>query len=46
LPTGCSFHPRCRMAIDECRASLPPRVETAPGHHAECFRAQEVFDGR
>jgi oligopeptide transport system ATP-binding protein len=46
LPTGCSFHPRCRMATDECRASLPPRIEMAPGHHAECFRAQEVFDGR
>jgi oligopeptide transport system ATP-binding protein len=46
LPTGCSFHPRCRMAIDKCRTSLPPRVEMAPGHHAECFRAREVFDGR
>ena len=46
LPTGCSFHPRCRMATDACRASLPPRLEMAPGHHAECFRAHEVFDGR
>jgi oligopeptide/dipeptide ABC transporter ATP-binding protein len=46
LPGGCSFHPRCRMATGECRASLPPGVETAPGHRAECFRAQEVFDGR
>jgi oligopeptide transport system ATP-binding protein len=46
LPNGCSFHPRCRMATDACRASLPPRVAMAPGHHAECFRAQEVFDGR
>jgi len=46
LPTGCSFHPRCRMATGECRASPPPRVEMAPGHHAECFRAQEVFGGR
>ena len=46
LPKGCSFHPRCRMAIDACRASLPPSVELAPGHHAECFRAREVFDGR
>jgi oligopeptide transport system ATP-binding protein len=46
LPSGCSFHPRCRWAIDACRVSLPPRVEMAPGRHAECFRAQEVFDGR
>ena len=46
LPKGCSFHPRCRMATAECRQSLPPRVEVAVSHHAECFRAQEVFDGR
>ncbi|MFT5174772.1 MAG: oligopeptide transport system ATP-binding protein [Gammaproteobacteria bacterium] len=46
LPTGCSFHPRCRMATDECRAYAPPPVQVAIGHHAECFRAQEVFDGR
>jgi oligopeptide/dipeptide ABC transporter ATP-binding protein len=46
LPAGCSFHPRCRMANDACRASRPPTVEIAPGHHAECFRAREVFDGR
>jgi len=46
LPTGCSFHPRCPRATDECRAALPPNVEMAPGHHAECFRAREVFDGR
>ena len=46
LPTGCSFHPRCPRATDQCRASLPPSVEMAPGHHAECFRAREVFDGR
>jgi oligopeptide transport system ATP-binding protein len=46
LPSGCSFHPRCRMATDQCRAALPPRVALAPNHHAECFRAREVFDGR
>ena len=46
LPSGCSFHPRCRMATDECRACAPPPVQVAIGHHAECFRAQEVFDGR
>jgi len=46
LPKGCSFHPRCRMATDECRQELPTRVEVAINHHSECFRAQEVFDGR
>jgi oligopeptide transport system ATP-binding protein len=46
LPTGCSFHPRCRMATEQCRASRPPRVEITPGHHVECLRAQELFGGR
>jgi oligopeptide/dipeptide ABC transporter ATP-binding protein len=46
LPAGCSFHPRCRMATEQCRALRPARIELAPGHHAECFRAQEVFRGR
>ncbi len=46
LPGGCSFHPRCGRASEECRAARPPRIEVAPGHHAECFRAREVFDGR
>jgi oligopeptide transport system ATP-binding protein len=46
LPSGCTFHPRCRRATEECRAALPSPVEVAPGHHAECLRAREVFDGR
>jgi oligopeptide transport system ATP-binding protein len=46
LPGGCSFHPRCRMASDECRAGLPPSVAVAPGRLSECIRAQQVFDGR
>ena len=31
LPTGCSFAPRCPYATDKCRASMPERVEVAPG---------------
>lgn len=46
LPSGCSFHPRCRMATDECRESRPPGVAVTTDHHSECYRAQEVFDGR
>jgi oligopeptide transport system ATP-binding protein len=46
LPAGCSFHPRCRMATDQCRVHPPPKIAVAPGHHAECFHAQGVFDGR
>jgi oligopeptide/dipeptide ABC transporter ATP-binding protein len=35
-PRGCSFHPRCPIARDACRAERPPLVEVRPGHHAAC----------
>ena len=37
LPPGCSFAPRCKMAVDRCRAERPPLVETMPNHHSACF---------
>jgi oligopeptide/dipeptide ABC transporter ATP-binding protein len=39
IPTGCRFHPRCPLAIDECKASDPPVVEIVPGHTAACLMA-------
>jgi oligopeptide/dipeptide ABC transporter ATP-binding protein len=32
LPTGCAFHPRCPLATEECRTSVPPlmRVDADP----------------
>jgi oligopeptide transport system ATP-binding protein len=40
LPSGCRFHPRCPVAIDDCRRLDPPFVEISPGHQAACLRAQ------
>jgi peptide/nickel transport system ATP-binding protein len=40
-PDGCSFAPRCRYAIDKCRADVPPALEVDPGHHARCIRTTE-----
>ena len=37
-PAGCVFHTRCPMAVDECRAVVPPLKETAPGHWTACIR--------
>ena len=37
-PQGCVFHTRCPMAIDECRAAVPPLKETSPGHWTACIR--------
>jgi len=37
LPTGCSFHPRCPEAGDDCQAALP-RLEDAGDRLCACFR--------
>ena len=42
LPPGCAFEPRCAMAIDACRASLPPLVEAAAGTFSRCVRSNEL----
>ncbi len=36
LPSGCAFHPRCSMAVDECRNSRPKMIEAEEGHFAAC----------
>jgi oligopeptide/dipeptide ABC transporter ATP-binding protein len=38
-PGGCSFHPRCPIAVDVCAERTPPPVELAPGHQASCHLA-------
>ena len=41
LPSGCSFHPRCPFAEDECTRTVPSTVEVAPGHWSACFLDQK-----
>ena len=36
-PSGCVFHPRCPIAIDDCRRVVPELREIRPGHHAACI---------
>ncbi len=38
LPPGCAFHPRCRFALDACRAAVPPLRPVADGHSVACIR--------
>jgi oligopeptide transport system ATP-binding protein len=38
---GCRFHPRCPLAIDECKSGRPPLVEISLGHRVACIRATE-----
>ncbi|KAB0264223.1 ABC transporter ATP-binding protein [Microvirga brassicacearum] len=36
-PPGCTFHPRCPLARDKCRAERPELRETADGARVACF---------
>ena len=38
-PTGCVFHPRCPIAIDDCSRVTPELREVEPGQWASCIRA-------
>jgi peptide/nickel transport system ATP-binding protein len=38
-PPGCSFHPRCPIAVDRCKKEVPLLREITPGHHAACHLA-------
>ena len=37
-PSGCVFHPRCPIAVDECRRIVPELREVRPDHRAACIR--------
>ena len=37
-PSGCVFHPRCPVAIDDCNSNIPELREVEPGHWASCLR--------
>jgi len=37
-PSGCVFHPRCPLAVDNCRREVPALRELSPGHWVACPR--------
>ena len=37
-PSGCYFHPRCRVATDVCREETPVLREVSPGHFVSCLQ--------
>ncbi len=43
LPTGCSFHPRCPVVMDECRVVDPPTVRVG-ARSAACLRVTGAED--
>jgi peptide/nickel transport system ATP-binding protein len=38
LPAGCPFAARCSLAVEACRAALPPLLPVSPVHAARCIR--------
>jgi len=41
LPPGCSFEPRCKYAIAQCRTDKPELVEIDRNHFSACWVAQK-----
>ena len=40
LPSGCRFHPRCPLAVDECRRVDPVLHAEREGHEVACIRVE------
>ena len=46
LPTGCAFHPRCRLVQQRCREEDPPLLTTDDDRTAAaCWRSDEIRKG-
>jgi peptide/nickel transport system ATP-binding protein/oligopeptide transport system ATP-binding protein len=41
-PSGCRFHPRCRLAVAQCAGAPPPLAPVGPGHGSACIRIGEL----
>jgi len=37
VPSGCAFHPRCRLREARCGSEVPPLTSFSPGHEAACW---------
>lgn len=42
LPAGCVFTPRCRFAIPECSAQIPPLATVGKNHQSACIRYADI----
>lgn len=45
-PSGCTFHPRCRFATEECKKSVPQLRDLGDGHQVSCHYAEEIINKR
>ncbi len=42
LPPGCSFHPRCSIAQDICKAQVPPLEAKTPNRFVACHLVEKI----
>jgi oligopeptide/dipeptide ABC transporter ATP-binding protein len=35
-PSGCHFHPRCPLVMEQCSRVAPEAKAVAPGHQVAC----------
>ena len=42
LPSGCTFHPRCPYACEECSKQVPKHLDVEPGHTISCHRFDDT----
>ena len=45
FPAGCRFHPRCRLAVEECAAGTVPLVDVGESI-SRCIRTEELVRAR
>jgi oligopeptide transport system ATP-binding protein len=43
IPPGCSFHPRCPYARDNCRVDVPPLYEVTATRRSACHYYEDVL---
>ena len=44
VPDGCSYHPRCPLATDECVEGDPPFFDSGENHQTACFHWEEAAE--
>jgi oligopeptide/dipeptide ABC transporter ATP-binding protein len=42
LPSGCSFLPRCKFAVEKCAEAVPPLGEIRDNHRSACWVAETL----
>lgn len=44
VPTGCSYHPRCPLADEQCEHEVPSFDGVTAGHQTACFHWEQTED--